>query len=65
KSVIEAAKSMPWTEHRGSGGRHIRCNGKADPAYPAVCSNAVLYANLDGEGHPKDYEVLQDEEIRD
>ncbi len=64
-TIIAAAKSMPWTEQPGSGGRHIRCNGKADPTQPAVCSNAVLYATLDSEGKPADYEVLLDDKIPD
>ena len=65
ESIIEAAKSMEWLEQPGSGGRHIRCNGKADETQPAVCSNAVLYATLDGDGHPAEYEVVLDEEIPD
>ena len=65
QSIIAAAKSMPWIEQPGSGGRHIRCNGKADTTQPAVCSNAVLYATLDGQGKPANYEVLLDEKVPD
>ena len=64
-SVIKAAKGMAWTELPGSGGRHFRCNGKADADQPAVCSSAVLYAVLDAEGVPTGYEVVGDEEIPD
>lgn len=64
-AIIKAAKSMDWTEQPGSGGRHMRCNGKADPAQPAVCTNALLYATLDGSGKPANYEVVADKKIPD
>ena len=65
KTVTAAAKAMKWTEQPGSGGRHIRCNGKADPNQPAVCSNALLYASLDGAGQAAGSEVIGDTEIPD
>ena len=65
ETVTDAAKSMEWSELPGSGGRHFRCNGKADPDQPAVCSSAVLYAVLDSKGLPTGYEVVGDEEIPD
>lgn len=64
-AIIDAAKSMEWSELPGSGGRHFRCNGKADPEQPAVCTNALLYASLDGEGKAQQYEVVSDDEIPD
>jgi branched-chain amino acid transport system substrate-binding protein len=49
----------------GGGGRHIRCNGKADPLLPAVCSNSQLSAVLGANGKPNAYKVVSDEMIPD
>ena len=40
KTIIAAAKAMPWSVLPASGGLHIRCNGKADPTVPATCTKA-------------------------
>lgn len=64
-AVAAAAKSMEWLEVPGMSGRHIRCNGKAEPELPGICSNAVLYASLDSDGIPSDYEVVADDPIPD
>jgi branched-chain amino acid transport system substrate-binding protein len=63
--IIHAAKTMPWTEQPGSGGRHMRCNGKADPAQPAVCQNGLLYGSLGADGKPTSYTVVNDKKIPD
>ena len=60
--ISSAAKSMPWTEQPGSGGRHMRCNGKADPNQPAVCQNGLLYGSLGEDAKPTTYQVVNDEE---
>jgi len=64
-SVTAAIKSMPWTEIPGTGGLHFRCNGKADPAQPAVCTSATNAARLDATGTPKKYTPVNDTPIPD
>ena len=62
-SVISTIKSMPWSVVPGTGGLHFRCNGKADPTQPAVCSNATNAATLDATGKPASYTPVNDAEI--
>jgi branched-chain amino acid transport system substrate-binding protein len=62
-SIIAAARAMPFTELPGSGGRHFRCNKKADKDLAAVCSNAVLSAAYDENGQLGNYKVVGDEPI--
>ncbi len=62
-SVLSTIKSMPWSVVPGSGGLHFRCNGKADPTQPAVCSNATNAATLDATGKPATYTPVNDAEI--
>jgi branched-chain amino acid transport system substrate-binding protein len=64
-SVIAAAKAMPWSVVPGTGGLHFRCNGKADPAQPAVCSNATNAATLDSTGKATKYTPVGDAQIPD
>ena len=61
-AITKAAKSMPWTEQPGSGGRHMQCNGKADPEQPAICQNGLLYGSLGEDAKPTTYQVVNDEE---
>ena len=49
-AITQAIKTMPWTEIPGTGGLHFRCNGKADPAQPAVCTSATNAATLGKDG---------------
>jgi branched-chain amino acid transport system substrate-binding protein len=63
QSVIAAAKAMPWSVQPGTGGLHFRCNGKADPDQPAVCSSATLAATLNSEGNATKYTPVADTEI--
>jgi branched-chain amino acid transport system substrate-binding protein len=65
KSIAAAAKAMDWSVLPGAGGTHIRCNGKADPAQPAVCTNSVLAAELNAQGRAATYTPLNDERIPD
>ena len=62
-SVLSTIKSMPWSVVPGTGGLHFRCNGKADPTQPAVCSNATNAATLDTTGKPATYTPVNDSEI--
>jgi len=62
-SVISTIKSMPWSVVPGTGGLHFRCNGKADPTQPSVCSNATNAATLDATGKPVTYTPVNDSEI--
>ena len=64
-SIIAAAKSMPWSVLPGSGGYHVRCNGKAsaDPKYAATCTNATLLATLGADGKATKYVVAGDTQI--
>ncbi|WP_007509146.1 ABC transporter substrate-binding protein [Pseudofrankia saprophytica] len=57
-TVIATIKAMPERELPGSGGQKFRCNGKADPADPAVCVRGGLSTTLDDKGQPTAFEVL-------
>ena len=52
-AIAAAAKAMPWSVLPGTGGIHIRCNGKANPAQPSVCATGTLAADPQrrGEGN--------------
>jgi branched-chain amino acid transport system substrate-binding protein len=62
-SIIAAIKSMPWSVVPGTGGLHFRCNGKADPSQPSVCSTATNAATLDATGTPVSYTPVNDAQI--
>ena len=62
-SIIAAGKSMPWSVLPGSGGYHVRCNGKADPTVPATCTAATLLATLGADGKATKYVVAGDTQI--
>jgi branched-chain amino acid transport system substrate-binding protein len=64
-SITAAAKAMPWSVLPGAGGTHFRCNNKADPAQPAVCTNALLAGTLDSKGKVVRYTPVGDEKIPD
>ncbi|MCK9923940.1 ABC transporter substrate-binding protein [Frankia sp. AgPm24] len=57
-TVISTLKSMPEKEIPGAGGLRFRCNGRAYPATPAVCTRGGLAAQLDGRGQPSSYHVV-------
>ena len=63
KTVIAAAKAMPWSVLPGTGGIHIRCNGKADPTVPGSCTAASLVATLDAQGKASSYTKVGDTQI--
>lgn len=64
-SLIAATKAMPLSVLPGTGGLHFRCNGKADPAQPAVCSNGTNAAKLDSTGKATTYTAVGDTPIPD
>jgi branched-chain amino acid transport system substrate-binding protein len=64
-SIAAAAKAMPWSVLPGAGGTHFRCNNKADPSQPAVCTNALLAGTLDAQGKVSSYTPVGDEKIGD
>ena len=63
ETVIDAIKAMPEAELPGGGGVMFQCNGSADPALPAVCTNQSLRTQLDAEGQPTAYEVVDSSEL--
>ena len=64
-SIAAAAKAMPWSVLPGAGGTHFRCNNKADPNQPAVCTNALLAGTLDAQGKVVSYTPVGDDKIPD
>jgi branched-chain amino acid transport system substrate-binding protein len=62
-AIIAAAKAMPWSVLPGSGGYHVRCNGKADPTVPATCTTATLLATLGADGKATKYDKVGDTQI--
>jgi branched-chain amino acid transport system substrate-binding protein len=61
--VIEAIKSMPEQELPGGGGMTYQCGGSASAMLPAVCTNQWLRTELDAEGQPTSYEVVDSTDI--
>ncbi len=64
-SVNQALKSMPSTPLRAGGNREFRCNGKAVPEFPAVCTRGALVSTLDAQGNPKEYQLVNSSPIPD
>ena len=62
-SVITALKTMPNEVLPGSGNRLFRCNGKASPSSPSVCSSSVLAGTLDAQGNAVSYTVVNNAPI--
>jgi len=63
ETVVETIEAMPEAELPGGGGVTFQCGGSADEALPAVCTNESLRTQLDAEGRPTDYEVVDTTEI--
>ena len=63
QTVIETIKAMPEAELPGGGGVMLQCNGSADPALPAVCTYQSLRTQLDAQGEPTEYEVVDSSEL--
>jgi branched-chain amino acid transport system substrate-binding protein len=64
-TIAAAAKKMPWSVLPGAGGTHFRCNNKADPTQPAVCTNALLAGKLNSSGKVVSYTPVGDDKIPD
>ena len=62
-AIVAATKAMDFSVLPGSGGLHFRCNGKADPLQPAVCSNGTNAATLDSTGNATKYVPVGDDQI--
>ena len=56
-------KSMKNAVLPASGGRVFRCNGKATPEAPAICSVSTVTGTLDASGNPADYTVDNNDPI--
>ena len=58
ETVIATIKAMPEQELPGAGGVKFQCGGSASALLPAVCSNEFLRTELDAEGQPASYEMV-------
>jgi branched-chain amino acid transport system substrate-binding protein len=65
ESIIETFRSMPNMRLRTFGESKFRCNGKADPVYPAACANSVPIGVLDETGTPTNIAVTNTKPIPD
>jgi branched-chain amino acid transport system substrate-binding protein len=63
ETVIETIRSMPEAELPGGGGVTFQCGGSASAELPAVCTNQSLRTQLDAEGEPTAYEVIDSTEL--
>jgi branched-chain amino acid transport system substrate-binding protein len=63
QTVVDTIRAMPEAELPGGGGVMFQCNGSADPALPAVCTNESLRTQLDAQGQPTEYEVVDSSEL--
>jgi branched-chain amino acid transport system substrate-binding protein len=63
QSVAETIRAMPETDLPGGGGLTFRCGGTAMDMMPAVCTNQYLRTELDAEGQPTAFEVVDSSEV--
>lgn len=63
ETANEAIRSMPEQDLPGSTGGTFQCGGSASPELPAVCTNDSLQTQLDGEGEPTTYELVDSSDI--
>ena len=52
ENVVTTIKAMESTPIPGGKGLEFRCNGKAKPLTPAVCTRGALRVQLDADGEP-------------
>ncbi|ONH25408.1 branched-chain amino acid ABC transporter substrate-binding protein [Pseudofrankia asymbiotica] len=64
-TVNAAIKAMPEKELPGAGGLRFRCNGKAYPESPSVCTRGGLTTTLDDKGEPTGFKVQANTPIPD
>ena len=66
ESIISTIKAMPEMDLLGGGGLRFRCNGKAQPLLPAICTRGALKVTIDADGEPVlPYEPLGSSPIPD
>ena len=66
ENIISTIKAMPEKDLLGGGGLKFRCNGKAQPLLPAICTRGALKIALDADGEPVlPYEPLGSSPIPD
>jgi branched-chain amino acid transport system substrate-binding protein len=63
ETVVEAIKSMEKSDLPGGGGMTFQCGGSALALLPAVCTNEALRTELDADGRPTTYEVVDASDI--
>lgn len=63
QSVVQTIKAMSEQELPAGGGGTFRCGGSAIEMMPAVCTNQWLRTQLDSEGQPTTYEVVDSTDI--
>lgn len=57
-TLIAAIKAMPEKELQAAAGMRYRCNGKAVPESPAICTRGALVTTLNDRGEPASYSVV-------
>jgi branched-chain amino acid transport system substrate-binding protein len=65
ESLVTGLHQMTQKQLPFSGGLTFRCNGKANPASPAICVRGSLVATLDKAGKPGSYDKVGDTPIPD
>lgn len=63
ETVIQAIKAMPESDLPGAGGVTFQCGGSAMASQPAVCTNQSLRTQLDAEGQPTTFEVVDSSDV--
>jgi branched-chain amino acid transport system substrate-binding protein len=57
-TITARVKAMPLMQLPLSGGRTWRCDGKAEPLFPSVCTRGVLKTTLNSSGLPVAYQPV-------
>ena len=66
ETIISTVQAMESTPIPGSAGLEFRCNGKAAPLLPAICTRGSLRVTLDADGQPMlPYELAGSTPIED
>jgi branched-chain amino acid transport system substrate-binding protein len=64
-TIVDTFRSMPSRRLPTFGGAQFRCNGKADPVYPAACSSSGPVGVMDASGKVVDIRVTSTDPIPD
>ena len=62
-TVVDTIRTMEESELPGGGGVTYQCGGPASEELPAVCTDQSLRTQLDGEGQPTTYEIVNPDEL--